>query len=173
MFDFQAEQFPFKIACYEGITDPDEINGFIKKEHPPVALVDARQIISLAHIQVAVLNMRSLEARGKMQSKNIYLELLRCLSPDGRLNGALKSIAIQKDTTDVIAITFEDKMPDIPGLGEKIDFDSFIRKQKTDFSLIKKDFKITDEMLENFTCEQVVITTLSVLASDLFRVKQI
>ena len=173
MFDFKAENFPFKIACYENIEDPDSINNFIKKEQPLVALIDARSIISLPHIQVAVLNTKAIESRGKMQSKNIYLELLRCLSPDGRLNGALKSIAIQKDTKDVIAVTFEDEIPKIPGLVEQIDFDSFIRKQKTDFNLIKKDYKITDEMLETFTYEQVVITTLSVLASDLFRVKQI
>ena len=101
------------------------------------------------------------------------MEFLRCLSPDGRLNGAMKSIVIQKDTTDVIAITFEDDFPQIPGLGDKIDFDTFIRKHKPDFSLIKKDFKITDDMLDNLTYEQIVITTLSVLASDLFKIKQL
>ena len=173
MFDFTIESIPFKVYCYENIEDPDQLNEYIKKERPPLALIDGRQIISLAHLQIAVLNTKSLESRGKMQSKNIYLELLRCLSPDGRLNGALKTIAVQKDTKDVIAVTFEDKMPEIPGLVNPTDLDTFIGKKKTDFASIKETFKITDEALENFTYEQCVITTLSVLASDLFKVKQI
>lgn len=173
MFDFTAEQFPFKLACFEGIEDPEAINNFIKEKQPQIALIDARQIISLSHVQVAVFNTRTHEQRDRMQSKNIYMELLRCLSPDGRLNGALKTIAVQKDTKDVIAITFEDKFPEVPGLKNPIEFEKFIKKEKTDFSLIKKEFKITDLMLETFTYEQIVISTLSTMASDFIRMKQI
>ena len=69
MFDFKAENFPFKLACYEGVSDPTEINNYVKKEQPPVALVDARKIISLAHLQVAVLNTRHLNYEGKFNQK--------------------------------------------------------------------------------------------------------
>ena len=172
MVEFFADKYKFKMCYFENIGDPQTINDYIKANQPPVALIDARTIISLAHVQVAILNMRTIQERDQTQSKSIYLEILRCLSPDGRLNGALKFCAIQKDTTAVIAITFEDEFPSIPGLSDPKTFDQFLANPKTDFDKIKKAFKLSDAMLATYSHEQLVITTLSVLASGLHRVKQ-
>lgn len=160
--------------CYfKNIGDTTTINEYIKTNQPPVALIDARTIISLAHVQVTILNMKSIEERGQMQSKSQYLEILRCFSPDGRLNGVLKFVAIQKDTTDVIAITLEDEFPSIPGLTDPKTFNEFLADKKTDYEKIKKAFKLTDAMLQVYTHEELVITALSVCASGLYRLKQI
>jgi tRNA threonylcarbamoyladenosine modification (KEOPS) complex Cgi121 subunit len=161
------------VYCFSGVSQAESIIAFLKESQPPVCLVDAKSIVSPRQIQVAVLNALTFQKYGKMEAKNIYLEILRCLSPDARIGGAFKFIALGKETKDAIAITLEDLMPKVPGLENLIDMDSFFADPRTDFVLVKKIFSVTDEMLKRYSYEQIVITTLAVAASELVRTRSV
>lgn len=171
MCDFEASDIHFHVYCYTNVTGSDEINNYLKANQPPICLVDAKIIICIKQIQVAVLNAVALQKSEKMQSKNVYMEILRCLSPDGRLSGAFKYCAVGKSSTDVIAITLENEMPKIPNLTNPISFEDFNQKPKADLPLVRKIFQITDEMLQMYSYEEIVMTTLAVTASDLVHTK--
>lgn len=168
--DFGAQ---FSIFCFTDIENAEEILQHIKENQPPVCLLDAETIISTKQIEVAVLNALGFEAQGKREAKTIYLEILRCLSPDARLAGAFKHIALSKTTKNVIAVTLEEQMPEIPGLDKPTAIDKFFEIVKPNFGLVNKIFQINEEMLKLYSYEQIVTTTLAVAASNLIRTKSL
>ncbi|KAH0788029.1 hypothetical protein GPJ56_008061 [Histomonas meleagridis] len=104
-----------------------------------------------------------------MRSKSIYMEILRCLSPDGRLSGALKHLIITDATKEIIVVTFEDGIPTIPGIGEEVELNTFFSTHFIDYPHLREIFQINDEMLQAYTYEEIVLTTLAVISSDLVR----
>jgi hypothetical protein len=79
-----------------------------------------------------------------MEVKTIYLEILRCMSPDPRFGGAFKHLAVGDTTTAKVAVTFEESIPAIPGLGNPVPIDEFFAAPKIDISQI---YQVTDEIL--------------------------
>ena len=165
----------FRLFFFTDITDGDDIINYLKEKQPPVCLVDPATIISPKQIQIAVLNALGFQKQGKQEAKTIYLEVMRCLSPDARLSGAFKHLAFGKSSKAAIGITFEDEMPQIPGLqsAKQLSMDEFFDTVKPDLALINKIFSITDEMLRLHTYEEIITTTLAVAASDLVRTKSV
>jgi tRNA threonylcarbamoyladenosine modification (KEOPS) complex Cgi121 subunit len=161
------------IYCFTEVTQNTDILNFLKEHQPPVTLVDAKTIVGLKQIQVAVLNALTFQKQGKMEAKNIYLEILRCLSPDARLGGAFKHIALNKMTERAIGITLESEMPEIPGLGGIVAVEEFFSNEMADLALVKEIFSITDESLKRYNYEDVIVTTLAIAASDLVRIKSV
>ena len=173
MFDFESDDIYFKLAFYPNIIDPDGINERLKSLQPDLLLIDAKSFISLKQIQFAVLNAKNFEQKNKMVSKNIYFEVIRCLSPDGRLNGGFKFCGINSKTQSIVALTFEKDFPDNLGLPQPLSIEELILNPQTDLNIVKKHYKITDEMLKSFTIEQIVISTNSISVSDLIHIKTI
>ncbi|OHS94809.1 hypothetical protein TRFO_38993 [Tritrichomonas foetus] len=169
MSDFEVAGNHFKVACFTEVTSPTEINQFLKEKRPEICLVDAKIIISIRQIKVALLNALSLQKTNQMQCRTIYLEILRCLSPDGRLSGAFKNCAVTETTKSVIGISLSDSIPEIPGLGKQIPVDEFFDNHQPDINFISKIFMINDDMLKIYSYEDIIVTTLAVVASDLVR----
>lgn len=163
----------FRLFFFTDITSPDDIMACLKEKQPPVCLIDPSTIISPKQIQIAVLNALGFERQGKREAKTIYLEIMRCLSPDARLSGAFKHIAFGSKSKAAIAITFETEMPQVSGLenAKQLSMDEFFDQIKPDLALINKIFRITDDMLKLHSYEEIVTTTLAVAASDLVRTK--
>lgn len=171
MTDFEIAGNHFKLVCYSEIISAPEINQFLKDHHPAICLVDAQTIISVRQIKIAVMNALALQKSNQMQCKTIYLEILRCLSPDGRLSSAFKNLAITDKTTQAFGIMLDEssEIPQIPGLGPILDFQSFFDSYKPNFTLINKLYMITEDMLSVYSYEDIICSTLSIVASDLVR----
>jgi tRNA threonylcarbamoyladenosine modification (KEOPS) complex Cgi121 subunit len=170
MTEFEIPGGRFHLYCFPEIASPTPILEFIQKSQPPICLIDPRTIVSPLQIQVAVLNALSLQSQGKMGAKTIYMEILRCLSPDGRLTGAFKHISITATTTAVLVVTFEDSLPPIPGLENPLSADEFFSMWKPDLPVIHQIYQITDEILKTYNYEQIVVAALAIAASDLTRI---
>ena len=169
MTDFEVAGNHFKVCCYPQITSPSEINHFLKENNPDICLVDAKIVISVRQLKIAVLNALALKKSNHMQCQTIYKEILRCLSPNGRLHCAFKNCAVTDSTKAVVGITLENYVPEVPGLGNKIGVDEFFDTNKVDLNLISKLFMINDEMLKVFSYEDIIVTTLAIVGSDLVR----
>ena len=61
------------------------------------------------------------------------------------------------------------EIPEIPGLGPILDFQSFFDSYKPNFTLINKLYMITEDMLSVYSYEDIICSTLSIVASDLVR----
>jgi tRNA threonylcarbamoyladenosine modification (KEOPS) complex Cgi121 subunit len=170
MTDFALPGGRFRLYCFPELPSPTPILTFLKESQPNVCLIDPRTILSPLQIQVAVLNALSLQTQGKMEAKTIYLEILRCLSPDARLSGAFKYIAITATSTAALAVTFEETLTPIPGLDGAVSADQFFGAWKPDLGLIRQIYMINDEALKTYSYEQIVVAALSIAASDLIRV---
>jgi tRNA threonylcarbamoyladenosine modification (KEOPS) complex Cgi121 subunit len=169
MAEFEIPGGVFRVYCFTVIPAVEEVIGFLKKSQPPVCLLDAKTVVSPLQLQVAVWNAVAMQRQDKMEAKTIYLEILRCMSPDARLGGAFKHLAVGSTTTAAVAVTFEDAIPVIPGLGSPVPIDEFFAAPKVDLELVRQIYQVTDEMLQTFTYEQIVATTLTIAASDLIR----
>lgn len=171
MSDLEIAGNHFKIACYSEIISSEEINQHLKENHPDICLVDAKTILSIRQIKTAVINALSLQKSEQMQCKSLNLELLRCFSPDGRLNSAFKNCAITESTKSAIGIILDTskQIPDVPGLGQQVPLNEFFDNHKPDLDLINKLYMITEDMLKIYTYEDIICTTLSIVSSDLVR----
>ena len=159
----------FNIFCFLNVSSPKDVDEYIKKNHPNICVLDGSLVVSVAHLSSGVLNAMSTQNMGFMRSKSIYMEILRCLSPDGRLSGALKHLVIKETTKEIVIITFEDSIPNIPGIGEEVDVSTFFSNHSVDYSHLNEIFQIDDNMLHTYTHEEIILTTLAVVSSDLVR----
>jgi len=173
MFDYEAEGTKFKLCCYYNLPNAEEISTYLKDNQPPLVLIDARMVVSIRQIKTAVYNALILEKSGKMQSKSVYLEIMRCLSPDGRLSSTLKYVTINVETKDVIALTLNDTFPDVPGLSDPQPYNEEIAQTKIDYVVLRNIYRVTDEMLKFYTFEQIAINTNTIAVSDLVHVKTV
>jgi hypothetical protein len=171
MTAFDLPTARFRLFCFPHVPTPTPIVNFLKDAQLPACLFDPRTIVSPLQIEVAVLNALSLQAQGRMEARTLYLEVLRCLSPDARLAGAMRHLAITAETTAVLALTFEDALPEVPGLAGAVPADEFFAQWQPDIALIRRVYSVTDEMLAVYSYEQIVATTLTIAASDLIRVR--
>ena len=159
----------FNIFCFVNVSSPKDVDDYIKNKHPNLCVLDGSLVVSVSHLSSGVLNAISTQKMGVMRSKSIYMEILRCLSPDGRLSGALKHLVITENTTEIVIITFESNIPVIPGIGDEIDVDTFFSSHSVDYSHLREIFQIDDNMLHTYTYEEIILTTLAVVSSDLVR----
>lgn len=171
MSDLEIAGNHFKIVCYSEVLSSSDINQYLKENRPDICLVDARTIINVRQIKTAVLNALAVQKSDQMQCKSLNLELLRCFSPDGRLNSAFKYCAITDSTKTAIGIILDTskQVPNIPGLGTSVTYNDFFDNHKPDYDLINKLYMVTEEMLNIYSYEDIICTTLSVVSSDLVR----
>ncbi|KAK8854052.1 hypothetical protein M9Y10_016602 [Tritrichomonas musculus] len=171
MSDLEIAGNHFKVSCYSEIISPSDINQYLKENHPDICLVDAKLITSIRQIKTAVINTLALQKSDQMQCKSINLELLRCFSPDGRLNSAFKFCAITETTKSAIGIILDASkaIPDVPGLGSQVPLNEFFDNHQPDYELINKLYMITDDMRKIYSYEDIICTTLSIVSSDLVR----
>lgn len=171
METIEAGPYHFNVICYNTIDDVEGLKSFLKEKQPPVCLVDSRVIVGKRQLMVSVHNACAIQAENRMFTKSIYLEILRCLCPDGRLQSALKYCTISSKTTSVVAITLEDQIPNVPFLSNPVSFDELFKTPRVDAPLFEQIYKVTEEMREIYTYEEIAVTTLSIIASDLLNTK--
>lgn len=168
---FQDAGVQFHLFCFPEVQSSEDALKFIKEQHPEVCMIDAATIISPKQIQIAVLNAVGFQKAGSMGANNIYLEIMRCLSPNARLEGAFKHITFGKSTKHAIAITLDGMMPSIPGLGDPVDVAAFFEHVKPNIELVNKIFQVTEEMLKVYSYEEIIAATLAIACSNLIRTK--
>lgn len=168
---YQAGDTKFKVIVYKSVTDNEKIVSFIKETQPKLCLLDARCVISFAQIKLAVMTAIAAQRANRSQSKSLYVEILRCFSPDGRLGAAFQYFAFGNETKCAIAITLEDTFEQIEGLGSPVPIESYNFQENADLKTIRDIFQITDDMLAVYTYEEIIMSTVSVLATDLMRLR--
>ena len=173
MESFFAETQSFKIACFKHIEDAAALNSFLKSNHPPVCIVDGGLIVSIRQIQTAILNAISIRDQNKMQTKNIYLEIMRCLCPDGRLASALKYFNITEKTRSAVAITIEEEMPSLPHLSEQCDINTFLQEDHVNHEVFRKIYYIDDRVLETYSYDDIACATIAAVSSDLLHTRTV
>lgn len=159
----------FHVHYFVDVSSGEEINKYVKENQPNLCIFDASTIISSIQISQCVYNALETEKLGNMRSKSIYMEMLRCLSPDGRLSGAFKHIAVSASTKNAVVITFEDKIPEIPGIGKEVNESEFFAKNEPNFELINEIYQITNDMLKVYSHEEIILATLAITTTDLVR----
>lgn len=159
----------FHVHYFTNVTSGEAIDKFTKETKPKLSIFDGATIVSPHQIAQSVFNALETEKLGNMRSKTIYMEILRCLSPDGRLSGAFKHIIVTPNTKNAIVVTFEDEIPEIPGIGDEVDETTFFAKNEPDYERIRMIYQITDEMLKVYSYEQIILATLAITTTDLVR----
>lgn len=171
MTEYNVEDIKFKIQCYKTVKNVHQIINKIRDDPPKVTLFDSRIILSLSQIQSAIFMAKFLESNGKMQSKNLYIEILRMVSPDCRIEAALKLCNINEGTKSVVAVTLEDSFPVIEGLEDPVSFETFMQEPGIDYDYIKSGYRITDDVLKVYTYEQILQEAQAVTVSGIVRFK--
>ncbi|XP_011497711.1 PREDICTED: EKC/KEOPS complex subunit Tprkb-like [Ceratosolen solmsi marchali] len=139
------------IYLYRNIQNIDELHKKLLNKELPCCIVKANLILDPFQIVIAANKAALNEKYGQMVARNLYTEIIYCLSISTNISQSLAAFGISKDTANVLVILIHDAQE--KESMEKLVFDCIegtripISRLSdfSDISLIKKTYKICNE----------------------------